>query len=443
MSRPEAALALDDSQRTASGVHEKPGIRSLAAYGLMAFPLAFVGLPIYLHAPDFYAVNFGQSLTTLGAVLLALRLFDAVQDPVIGSLSDRFHTRRKEVLALGALLLGAGFWMLFNPHMQSPLTWFAVSVLVCTTGFSVVSINFQTLGGLWDTDRQDRTRVTASREAIGLVGLLVASIVPTVLVAYLSPLAAFRWLTIAYIPLLALCFWILIRWLKTARVREPHGVASNRGWRDLLKDRWRVLFFSLVFLNTFASAIPAVLVLFFIRDRLGAESYTGLFLLIYFLAGAASMALWTRLAKSFGKFRTWQFSMATAILTFCWAALLQQGDIVAYAFVCLLSGLALGAELALPPAVLADHIDADHREQDASRLFSLMAFLSKSGLAIATGLALPLLGWFGYQPGQPLTPDLGFALSLTYAVLPCMFKLLALGGLLVFEKDLARLKSSV
>ena len=129
MSRPEAALALDDSQRTASGVHEKPGIRSLAAYGLMAFPLAFVGLPIYLHAPDFYAVNFGQSLTTLGAVLLALRLFDAVQDPVIGSLSDRFHTRRKEVLALGALLLGAGFWMLFNPHMQSPLTWFAVKPL--------------------------------------------------------------------------------------------------------------------------------------------------------------------------------------------------------------------------------------------------------------------------------------------------------------------------
>ena len=69
-----------------------------------------------------------------------------------------------------------------------------------------------------------------------------------------------------------------------------------------------------------------------------------------------------------------------------------------------------------------------------------MAFLSKSGLALATGLTLPLLGLFGYQPGTALTAQLGFLLSLTYAGVPCLIKLCALLCLIAFEKDLTQEK---
>lgn len=410
--------------------------KQLAAYGVMAFPLAFAGLPIYLHAPDFYASTMQQSVAALGAVLLLLRLIDALQDPVIGSLSDRFHQWRGFILVFGALLLGGGFWMLFHPTGALTLLWFAASVLICTTGFSIVSINFQTLGGLWRVPSSDRTRVTAGREAFGLLGLLVAAVTPPLLMRTGSAASAFHWLALGYLPLLALCCWILIRWIRSASLtgltKERHGT----GWLSLVKNRWRCLFYALVALNTFASAIPAVLVLFFIRDRLGAETYTGLFLLVYFLAGALSMPLWAALARKFGKVRTWQMSLAAAIVTFCWAALLQEGDLVAYAAVCALSGLALGADLALPPALLADHIEADGRQHDAARLFSIMAFLSKSSLALATGLALPLLGVFGYHPGSSMTAELSFLLSVTYAGLPCVLKLAALIGLIRFEKDL-------
>ncbi|WFE91454.1 MFS transporter [Roseibium porphyridii] len=418
-------------------------ISGLAIYSAMAFPLAFAGLPIYLHAPDFYAVTLGQPIAALGAVLLGLRLFDAIQDPLIGSLSDRFHHRRGVILGAGAVLLGAGFWMLFHPMEQIPLLWFAVSVLLCTTGFSVVSINFQTLGGLWRTHSRDRTRVTASREAVGLLGLLAASVAPPLLAGLSGKEAAFHWLSLVYLPFLAIALWLLLRWMRQTPVNEPPPNVRGTGWLKLIGDRWRALFFGMVFLNTFASAIPAVLVLFFIRDRLEAESFTGLFLLIYFLAGALSMPIWTWFAARLGKMRAWQCSLGAAILTFCWAALLQPGDITAYALVCALSGLALGADLALPPAILADHIDEDSRQADASRLFSVMAFQSKGALAVATGLALPLLGLAGYQPGGTMTPELGFLLSVTYAGVPCVLKLLALIGLLWFEKDLALNKSPV
>lgn len=411
--------------------------RSLAAYAAMAFPLAFAGLPIYLHAPDFYAVTLQQSVASLGAVLLLLRLVDALQDPVIGSLSDRFHRWRVLILAAGAMLLGLGFWMLFHPVSGLPLVWFTVSVFICTTGFSVVSINFQALGGLWKSRSADRTRITGTREAAGLVGLLVAAVVPPVLTQSVGPERAFHWLALGYLPLLALACWLFVRWMRSAPLHLPQTGQVANGWGRLLRNPWRMRFFALVGMNTFASAIPAVLVLFFIRDRLGAEAYTGLFLLIYFLSGALSMPLWTRLADRFGKIRAWQASLGAAILTFCWAALLQQGDITAYALVCTFSGLALGADLALPPAILADHIEADDRQGDASRLFSIMAFLSKSALALATGLALPLLGLFGYHPGTDMSADLNVLLSAIYAGLPCILKLLALIGLIRFEKDLA------
>ncbi|MCV0426731.1 MAG: MFS transporter [Roseibium sp.] len=409
----------------------------------MAFPLAFAGLPIYLHAPDFYAVTLEIPLATLGTALLALRLIDAVQDPFIGSLSDRFHLHRGTIIALGATMLGAGFWMLFHPVTQAPILWFAASVLICTTGFSIVSINFQAIGGLWLTSAANRTRITASREAVGLIGLLFAAVTPPILAEVSGRQAAFHWLALGYLPLLAIAFWFLLRWMRTTAFETPAPDQYKIGWKLLFRDRWRALFFGLTFLNTFASAIPAVLVLFFIRDRLGAENYTGLFLLVYFLAGAISMPVWTHLARKFGKLRAWQFSLVAAVFTFCWAALLGPGDLWAYALVCMLSGLALGADLALPPAILADHIDIDQRQNEASRLFAIMAFMSKSALAIATGLALPLLGLFGYHPNVAMTPDLNFALSLTYAGLPCIFKLAVLGGLIVFEKDLAQGKSAV
>ncbi|MEP3302260.1 MAG: MFS transporter, partial [Roseibium sp.] len=246
-----------------------------------------------------------------------------------------------------------------------------------------------------------------------------------------------HWLALGYLPALAICYGVLVRWMHTAPLTPPEAGRDGTGWWTLLRDRWRGLFFALTGLNTFASAVPAVLVLFFIRDRLDAEAYTGLFLLIYFLSGVLSMPLWTRLARGLGKVRAWQISLAVAILTFSGAAFLQQGDLIAYALVCALSGLALGADLALPPAILADHIEADRRQGEASRLFSIMAFVSKSALALATGLALPLLGLFGYQPDGVVTPGLALGLSLTYAGIPCLLKLLALVGLIVFEKDLA------
>ncbi|ADZ69661.1 MFS transporter [Polymorphum gilvum] len=410
---------------------------ALARHGAMALPLAFAGLPVYLHAPDFYATTLGLPLAGLGVVLLALRAVDALQDPLIGALGDRFDRRRPAILVAGAALLGGGLWLLFHPRTEAPLAWFALAVFVCTTGFSVVSINLQALGGLWRVDMRQRTRIAGWREGLGLVGLLLAALAPTLLDTGGGKVEAFHRLTLVYLPVLAFATALLLRWLATAPLDRPAPGGPALSWPSLLGDPWRRHFFAVYLMNTVASAIPAVLVLFFIRDRIQAEHLTGLFLLAYFLSGAASMPLWQVVAARLGKLGAWAASMALAVATFVWAALLGPGDTAAYAAVCLLSGLALGADLALPPAILADHIAATRGQAVAGRLHAVLAFVSKAALALATGLALPALGLAGYQPGAAVDSSSGLALALAYAALPCALKVATLALLLARLERLA------
>src|SRR5271169_2136155 len=87
---------------------------TLLAYAVFGMPLAMAALPLYVHLPKFYGDHLGVDLALLGGVLLALRLADAVIDPLLGALSDRGGPR-KRWLALAAPVLALGMAGLFMP----------------------------------------------------------------------------------------------------------------------------------------------------------------------------------------------------------------------------------------------------------------------------------------------------------------------------------------
>jgi Na+/melibiose symporter-like transporter len=85
--------------------------------------------------------------------------------------------------------------------------------------------------------------------------------------------------------------------------------------------------------------------------------------------------------------------------------------------------LALGADLSLPSALLAGVIRrAGQGGQAEGRYFGWWNCATKLNLALAAGIALPLLGLFGYAPGSR-DPAALHALMLAYCVLPCVLKL--------------------
>jgi Na+/melibiose symporter-like transporter len=115
--------------------------------------------------------------------------------------------------------------------------------------------------------------------------------------------------------------------------------------------------------------------------------------------------------------------MLVAVVAFVWAWRLGPGDVAAYGAICALSGLALGADLALPASILADVIGRDRRGPGAAAegsYFGIWNLVTKANLALAAGLALPALDALGYAPGQSGAVR---SLALVYCLLPCAFKL--------------------
>jgi Na+/melibiose symporter-like transporter len=402
-------------------------------------PLAAAALPVHVYVPKLYA-GLGMELAVVGLLLLAVRMLDAVSDPLLGALADRIPRRlggRKAMIAAALPPLAAGFWLLFHPPQPPGLlaAWLAGSLVLAYIGLSAASIGHFALGSALSRDYAERTRITAARGVAALAGVLCAAVVPELLVrehGAVPGLAAFAGV---YLPVLAAASLVTLAAGPAAPPAAVRAVTLQALLLPLRNPRFRRL--ALVFLvNGIAAGIPATLLLFFVADVLQRPELTALFLLLYFAAGAAGMPAWVLLASRAGKVRAWFAAMAMAATAFVWAFFIGPGDAVAFAVICLLSGLAFGADLALPASLLADVIDDDDREggRPDGTYFGIWHLLEKLALALAAGLALPLLQWLGYDPGLPA--EQGSGLSWIYALLPCAVKLVA--ALLLWRSGLER-----
>ena len=400
------------------------------AYGLLGLPLAFVALPLYVLLPNHYAREFGMPLATLGSVLLAARLFDAFTDPLLGRLSDYLFGRSvRAVLGVGAVsaaVLALGLTSLFFPLVRGAdalVAWALVALLITYTAYSQLSIAHQSWGARLGGDELQRGRIVAWREGAALVGVVLASVLPALL--------GLPVMLSVFTAALLLGWWC---WARAPRpVRQDAGVyrpsQHTSLWRPWGRPAFRRLL-AVFMLNGIASAIPATLVLFFIQDRLQAPpAQEPMFLAAYFVCAALSIPLWLRAVARWGLARTWLAGMLLAIAVFVWTAFLGAGDVVPFLVVCALSGVALGTDLALPSALLAGVIAAEGDSgQHEGAYFGWWNFATKLNLALAAGLALPLLDWWGYIPGTRSEEGLQ-TLGWAYAVLPCVLKLLAAGAL--------------
>lgn len=404
----------------------------LAAYSAFSLPLAMAALPIYVHVPKFYGGTLGMPLALVGMILLVARLFDALQDPIFGYLSDRAtqsrHGRRLLVM-LGLPLLAMGFVMMFHPPGpgQTGLAmWLIVSLLIVYIGFSMASISYFAIGAELSTDYHERTRVTATRGAFGVLGVLIAAAIPEVLSTG-DEAQGLRVFSLLFLPVLFICGFVTLRYsprqVVAAEAKPRQAWAAMYAPFRNARFRWLMAIFVL---SGIAGAIPATLILFYVQDVLQRADLSGVFLGLYFLFGALGMPAWIAASRRLGKRYAWLLGMFLAVAAFVWAYSLGAGDLWAFAVVCAMSGVAYGAELAMPASMLADVVDVEEEstgQRPDGAYFGLWQMIEKLNLAVAAGIALPLLGYLGYRPGT--AQDAFAALPAVYALLPCAIKLAA------------------
>ena len=388
-------------------------------YGALGFALAFLALPLYIVLPSHYAAQYGVPLTTLGLVLLITRVFDAALDPFIGQFTDSVFARSTRrawwIAAVAASVVSVGFTALFFPQVGSSalLAWLAGALLLTYVAFSVLSVIHQAWGTRLGGDPKQRARVVAWREGCGLVGVLAASALPL----QLGMQAACIVLAVALVVAVA-----LLAGVPSAPSRPRSSTAHwTLPWRSAPFRR----LLSVFMLNGIASAVPATLVLFFVRDRLQAGHGEALFLGAYFAAAALSMPLWVRAVRGFGLVRTWLFGMGLAVVAFAWVLTLGAGDSAGFLAVCVASGVAMGADLTVPGALLTGVVQRSGHAAFAEGVYvGWWTSATKLNLGLAAGTALPLLALAGYAPGQRSAQAL-LALSIAYVGVPCCLKLMA------------------
>lgn len=403
----------------------------LFAYASLALPLACIGLPLYIYIPKYYSDHYGMPLEVIGLVLMMARLLDTMQDPYIGWLFDKRGAQPeqlRDIIMIVAPFMTAGFVLLVHPIPDSTVGrtfWLGALLVITYSSFSIVTIAYHSLATAITLDYAQQTRISGIREASGLVGVMIGAALPTLLTPSLGEKNAFSVMSMLLIPLMMILAYVTCRYGPSMRtlplLQKAEGFDSairamfkNKDFDRLMMVHW---------LNSIAAAIPAVLVLFFIEVVIQAKEYAGYFLVLYFLTGALGMPLWIWLAGRLGKKRAWMASMIGSVLVFVWASFLKAGDVQEFMLICALSGLCLGADLALPSAILADTLGGNPR---ASKHFGMLSFFSKLALALGGGIALFLLGTSGYRSGGVHGVMTISMLSLIYAILPCIIRVFAI-----------------
>ncbi len=424
------------SNRSSSGVSPEGGERHLGwglllAYGALALPLAALNLPLYVFLPTFWASELGVGLTAVGVALLAARLLDVVTDPLIGELSDRTSSRlgrRKPWVLAGAPILAVGMFVLFRPYAGAGgldlFLWAALAYL----GWTMVTLPYTAWGAELSPDYHERTRIATVREAFVILGVAVAASLPALLGGAVELGRILGGMALAVVVILPVCVTVVLRFIPEAPAASGTPPAFRREFRHLWANRpFRTLVLAFL-LNSMANGLPATLFLLFATLRLEAGNATGWLLLVYFLAGVAAAPLWLMLSYRIGKHRAWIASIVWACLVFATVPFLGPGDVDWFFVVCALSGASLGADLALPASMQADVVDVDRTLSGRQRtgfFFAVWSMATKLSMALAVGIAFPVLGAVGFDPAGGNDEAALWTLTLLYAVVPIPIKLAA------------------
>jgi GPH family glycoside/pentoside/hexuronide:cation symporter len=424
------------------------------AYGLPALALAVVGIPVYVYIPKFYSDVVGIDVATMGTILLAVRLFDAVSDPLLGLLSDRTQSRfgrRRPYILLGGCGVAAAMLALFSPphDPQTPHTlWFGVWIFALFACWTVVTVPYEALGPEITFDYTERTTLFAVRDGLLIAGTLIAAASPALVGAIFGTEASsagerrkFFWIGTVYAPMVIMaCSWCVLRIRELSPPPDPSRAALRRGVADVIRNRPFMILLAAYIISAIGSNLPATLILYYVEYVLESR-HAEWFLMLYFATGILFLPAWIALARRTDKRNAWLWAMGINTGAFLGVFFLGAGDEILYGLLVIGSGVGFGATLALPSAIQADVIDYDEMLTGArreGRYIGVWSIAKKLAAALGVGIGLAVLGAAGYVPNSAQPAEVVLALRVLYALVPCLLNFAAILVALAFPLNAAK-----
>jgi GPH family glycoside/pentoside/hexuronide:cation symporter len=379
----------------------------------------------------FYVDTLGLSSVAYGIVMAVYAVIDALDNPVLGHLSDRTRSRfgrRRPWLMVAVPVLVAVFIALFSPPDgltgAALVAWFAVFAILTEAADSMFNANYTSLLPELFRTEDERSRVNAMRQVFQLAAMVVS--------VALTPMLTTRWLGSEHGPegfsRTAVLFGVvalLVMGAMVLGVREDPGVQHEppTALRHSIVGVLRTREFWLVGVTTagYGAALGLMvsgvqLWMRYTLDRPVGDATPVLGAAI--LVAAAALPIWAWLARRVGAPRAWRWALVWLAASFLplWFVTDLPGAVVGAAVV----GVGYGGVLATTDLVTARVLDRDARVSGLHRegvfLGSFGVFARLTGAL--GGLALVSLDWFfGYAGGNAPGDDPGRA----FRVYTCLY----------------------
>ena len=392
-----------------------------------------------------YAKYYGVSLVAIAGVILFARLFDAVSDPLIGFLSDRYHARtgtRKPFMVVGGLLFIVAGYFLYVPAADVTIVYFACWFIIFYLGWTLFEIPHLAWGGELANDTDDKTKIYSVRAATGYLGLLLFYTIPLLPFFNSTEITpeTLRWCAIATAVLMLPTLYLSMK-----RVPDGHGhVSIGRFVKQHPADR-KLLLRSfihnkplLIFLGVFIFSGLGIgvwygLIFIYVDAYLGLGDQFAKMFLYAFIFGLLTTPLWYKLGAWTGKKPAWCLVVLVLFASCIYTGFLQRGE-VGFSELLVLKMINtfgfVGMNI-LMPSIMSDIVDYGtwkFRADQGASYFALQTFLYKFFYASGAALGLAIAGWYGFDPASAAQTSEGiFGMRLAIVWVPAILFLISLG----------------
>jgi len=425
--------------------NQKLSILEKIGYGSGDSAVNVVISSMFLIITFFYTDVYGLKATDMALMFLLVRFMDAITDPLMGMITDKFTTkwgRYRHYFLYLSVPFGISVFLTFTTpgfDYTGKLIYAYITYIFVTLMFTSVTIPYISLISVLTSDPKEKLSANGYRLFFAKVAAFLVSIVVPILAEKLGKNDLSRGYQLAMGIMAVLGTILLLFCFYTTKERVEHKIDDKSLLEQFIllvkNGQWAVLF-GVCFTGTVGYVIRGSVAIFYAKYFLGGDaSVQSTFLGTGVIAAILAMPVSTLITKHYCKVKLFRYTqLAVGVISLVMFFFVNPGDLVlAYILYFILSFV---VDLHAPVfwSAIAEAVDYGHAESGkrvSGLSFGGISFAQKFGMGIAGAAVGYLLDYFGYIPDsvQTETALLGLALMLT--IIPGVFHVIM--GLLMFR----------
>lgn len=412
---------------------QKLSVKEKSAYGFGEIAGSFLWTTIMFYLAKFYTDVYGLPAAAAGTMFLIVKLFDAANDPIMGTIADRTNTKwgkfRPYILWLCVPYALCGILLFVTPNFNATgkIIYAYATYMAMMMIYTAMMIPFSALGGVMTSDPVDRTSLQSFRFTGAFSGNLLIQALTLPLVALLGVGNESKgwFLTMMIFALASIGLFLFMFANVRERVQPDPKVKSTikEDMKDLFANPPWIVISLVLFVMLIYIGVRSAIIVYYFDYYVGNVKLTSWYLASGTAVIILSMLLPKWLTVTFGKRNALIGLLLITGLAIAAHYFARPQDIVLLFVLNLVQSFASGPTMPLLWSMMADA--ADYSEWKTGRratalFYSASTFALKSGGALGGALALWILAAYGYQANVAQTAHTLFGMRMMLSLYPAI-----------------------